>query len=34
VAAVQEDGLPAGNNFINLNVSPQGQASALVIQAF
>ncbi|MEC9001923.1 MAG: beta-ketoacyl-[acyl-carrier-protein] synthase family protein [Planctomycetota bacterium] len=34
VAAVQEDGQPAGNNFINLNVSPQGQASALVIQAF
>jgi len=29
-----KEGNAAGNNFINVNVSPQGQASAVVIKAF
>ena len=34
LAAVRDLQQPAGNSFVNLNVSPQGQASAVVIQRF
>ena len=34
VAAVTESSSTTGNNFVNLNVSPQGQASAVVIQEY
>ena len=34
VNAVTDHRTPAGQCFLNLNVSPQGQASALVVQAF
>ena len=32
INAVQTDSIEAGDSFINLNVTPQGQASSVVIQ--
>jgi 3-oxoacyl-[acyl-carrier-protein] synthase II len=32
INAVREFGQPAGNSFLNLNCSPQGQASAVIIR--
>ena len=34
ISAVQESGAPAGDSFINLNITPQGQASSVLIQKF
>jgi hypothetical protein len=34
VNAVTNHSTPPGKCFLNLNVSPQGQASAIVVQAF
>jgi hypothetical protein len=31
---VQTDDVEAGDSFINLNVTPQGQASSVVIQKY
>lgn len=34
ISAVQNNSTPAGDSFINLNITPQGQASAVVIRKF
>jgi 3-oxoacyl-[acyl-carrier-protein] synthase II len=34
INAVQADDVEAGDSFINLNVTPQGQASSVVIQKY
>jgi 3-oxoacyl-[acyl-carrier-protein] synthase II len=34
IAAVQGNDTPAGDSFINLNITPQGQASSVVIRKF
>lgn len=34
ISAVRTRDLPAGDSFINLNVTPQGQASAIVVRRF
>lgn len=34
IAAVREKGVDAGNSFLNLNITPQGQASSILIKKF
>ena len=34
INACMQNGIPAGDSFINVNITPQGQASATRIQAF
>ena len=34
IAAVQDDGISAGDSFINMNITPQGQASSVLIRKF
>ena len=34
IHAVRSNDVPAGDNFVNLNVTPQGQASAIVVRRF
>jgi 3-oxoacyl-[acyl-carrier-protein] synthase II len=34
ITAVRTHDLPAGDNFLNLNVTPQGQASAVIVRRF
>jgi 3-oxoacyl-[acyl-carrier-protein] synthase II len=34
VAVVRQGGVPAGNSFVNLSVTPQGQAAAVLVRRF